>query len=176
MGTGHERFRHSTDVAFCVAQLTRSRQRILESAVSLLRERGLSGRLVADAAEAARVPPENAKLLFLHDEELILAFYLRISSDLRAPATALPLGGVAERFRALMLAKLELASYRQAFAGLFATMLDPRTNIGVLSQQTELLPRRARAAFAQAVYGADDVSSPPPTSTNALPELSARLR
>jgi pyoverdine/dityrosine biosynthesis protein Dit1 len=139
------------------SQVTRSRQRILESAVVLLREGGLPGQLVEAAAEAARVPVSNAKLFFQNDEELILALYLRLANDLEVRASALPPGGVAERFRALMLAKLGLVKpYREAFASLFAKMLDPRTNVGVLSKQTELVRLRARAAFAKVVHGADD--------------------
>jgi pyoverdine/dityrosine biosynthesis protein Dit1 len=138
-------------------QVTRSRQRVLESAIELLRERGLSGELVDAAAHAARVPIQSARLFFQNDEELILAFYLRVASDLQVRAAALPHGGVAERFRALMLAKLELVGpYRDAFAGLFAKMLDPWTNIGVLSQQTELVRLRTQAAFAKLVHGAED--------------------
>ena len=138
-------------------QVTRSRQRILESAVDLLGEHGLSGKLVVEAAELARVPAASAKLFFQNDEELILAFYLRAASDLQARAAALAPGGVAERFRALMMAKLELVGpYREAFAGLFAKMLDPRTAIGVLSNQTELVRVRTRAAFAKAVCEADN--------------------
>jgi pyoverdine/dityrosine biosynthesis protein Dit1 len=139
------------------SQVKRSRQRILESAVVLLRDGGLPGQLVEAAAEAARVPVANAKQFFQNDEELILAFYLRLANDLETRASALPPEGVAERFRALMLAKLGLVGpYRAAFAGLFAKMLDPRTNIGVLSKQTELVRLRARAAFAKVVNGAED--------------------
>jgi hypothetical protein len=43
------------------SQVTRSRQRILESAVVLLREGNLPGQLVEGAAAAARVPLGNAK-------------------------------------------------------------------------------------------------------------------
>jgi pyoverdine/dityrosine biosynthesis protein Dit1/AcrR family transcriptional regulator len=139
------------------SQVTRSRQRILESAVVLLREGGLSGQVVEAAAEAARVPASSAKLFFQTDEELVLAIYLRLASDLEVRAAALPKGGVAERFRSLMQSKLELVGpYREAFAGLFAKMLNPQANIGVLSQQTELVRLRARAAFAKVVHGADD--------------------
>jgi pyoverdine/dityrosine biosynthesis protein Dit1 len=139
------------------SQVTRSRQRILESAVVLLREGNLPGQLVEAAAAAARVPLANAKQFFQNDEELILAFYLRLANDLEVRASALPPEGVAERFRVLMLAKLGLVGpYREAFAGLFAKMLDPRTNIGVFSKQTELVRLRARAAFAKVVHGAND--------------------
>jgi pyoverdine/dityrosine biosynthesis protein Dit1 len=139
------------------SQVTRSRQRILESAVVLLREGKLPGQLVEVAAEAARVSLPNAKQFFQNDEELILAFYLRLANDLEVRASALPPESVAKRFRALMLAKLGLVGpYREAFAGLFAKMLDPRASIGVLSKQTELVRLRARAAFAKVVYGAND--------------------
>src|SRR5262249_30509754 len=115
----------------------------------------LSGDLVEVAAEYARVPLSSAKLFFPTDEELVLAFYLRINSDLQVRASALPEGSVSRRFRALVEAKLKLAApHRESFTGLFAKMLDPRTNIGVLSQQTELVRLRARAAFANVVHGA----------------------
>jgi hypothetical protein len=52
------------------SQVTRSRQRILESAVVLLREGNLPGQL-AEAA-AARVPLANAKQFFQNDEELLM--------------------------------------------------------------------------------------------------------
>ncbi|MGC1619179.1 MAG: isocyanide synthase family protein [Candidatus Acidiferrum sp.] len=153
------------------SQVTRSRQRILESAVVLLKEGGLPGQLVEAAAQTARVPVANAKQFFQNDEELILALYLRLANDLEVRASALPPNGVAERFRTLMLAKLELVGpYRQAFAGLFAKMLDPRTNIGVLSKQTELVRLRARAAFAKVVHGADDA---PNASTELIQGLYA---
>jgi hypothetical protein len=151
------------------SQVTRSRQRILESAVVLLKEGGLPGQLVEAAAETARVPIANAKLFFQNDEELILALYLRLANDLELRASALPPKGVAERFRTLMLAKLGLVGpYRQAFAGLFAKMLDPRTNIGVLSKQTELVRLRARAAFAKVVHGAEDAPSATTELTQGL--------
>jgi pyoverdine/dityrosine biosynthesis protein Dit1 len=144
-------------VSIMDSQVTRSRQRILECAVVLLTESGVPAQLVEAAAEAARVPVSSAKLFFQNDEELILAFYLRLANDLEVRASALPPEGVANRFRKLMLAKLELVGpYREAFAGLFAKMLDPRANIGVLSKQTELVRLRARAAFAKVVHGADD--------------------
>ena len=138
-------------------QLTRSRQRILECAVPLLRDRGTLTQLTAAAAEAARVPIPIASQFFPTDEELILAFYLRLASDLESRASGLADGTVADRFRELMLAKLDLvAPFRDAFAGLFSRMLDPQTNIGILSPQTELVRLRARAAFARAVRAAED--------------------
>src|SRR5262249_36824996 len=128
------------------AQLTRSRQRILECAVPLLFKRAMVPDLIASAAEAASVPLSTALQFFPNDEELILAFYLRLASDLERRASALSEGTVADRFRELMLAKLELiAPFRDPFSCLFSQMLDPQTNIGVLSPPTELVRLPARA-------------------------------
>ena len=150
-------------------QSARSRQRILESAAALMRQRNSAADLVAAAAEAANVPAASAKLFFKNDEELILAFYLRAASDLQARASALEPGSVADRFRALMLAKLELVGpYREPFAGLFAKMLDPRASIGVLSNQTELVRVRVRAAFAKAVHEADNAPDASPDLIHGL--------
>ena len=148
---------------------TRSRQRILQAAVALLQERNLAQQLVEDSAKAASVPLSSAKLFFRNDEELILAIYLRLANDLQRQAAGLAPGRTAERFRTLMLSKLELAApYREAFAGLFAKMLDPRTNIGVLSPQTELVRLRSRAAFAAMVNGASDAPEPSASLVQSL--------
>jgi hypothetical protein len=47
-------------------------------------------------------------------------------------------------------------------------MLDPRTNIGVLSKQTELVRLRARAAFAKVVHGAHDAPEAAPQLIQGL--------
>jgi DNA-binding transcriptional regulator YbjK len=54
------------------SQVTRSRQRILESALVLLREGNLPGQLVEAVAAAARVPLANAQQFFQNDQELFL--------------------------------------------------------------------------------------------------------
>jgi pyoverdine/dityrosine biosynthesis protein Dit1/AcrR family transcriptional regulator len=142
---------------------------MLEAAVGLLQERGLTEQLVEKSAKAASVPLSSATLFFRSDEELILALYLRLASDLQRHASGLASGKVGDRFQALMLSKLELAApYREAFAGLFAKMLDPRTGIGVLSPQTELVRLRSRAAFATVVHGATDAPEP---STSLIQSL-----
>ena len=51
---------------------------------------GLAGLSIFALAAAARVPLSNAKLFFQNDEELILAFYLRLANDLEIRASALP--------------------------------------------------------------------------------------
>jgi len=113
--------------------------------------------LVTSAAAAARAPVSSANLFFQNDEELILAIYLRLAGDLQAHASALPEGGVAARFRALMTFQAES---RQTVSRSFRRTLRKNAGssrgIGVFSQHTELVRLRTRAAFAQVVHGADD--------------------
>lgn len=121
----------------------RTRQRLLEAAVSLLAERGMSGELLRDAAAAAGCQLSRAEVYFRRDEDIILALYARLAADLEARVQELPEGHLAERFRAVMLAKLALvAPYRDALAALLATLLDPRYELGALSEQTELIRSR----------------------------------
>ena len=57
----------------------RTRQRVLESAVVLLAERGLSGELLKDAASLAQTSLERARIFFQRDEDLVLALYSRLA-------------------------------------------------------------------------------------------------
>src|ERR1051325_612718 len=135
----------------------RSRQRVLEAAVSLLAERGLSGHLLSDAAERAQCPLARARIYFRRDEDLILALYARLAAELEAHVPDLPEGNLAERFRTIMLAKLALVSpYRDALAALLSTLLDPRHELGALSAETELIRSRVMGVFSAVLYGASD--------------------
>lgn len=135
----------------------RTRQRLLESAVTLLSDHGLSGELVKDASRMAGCSTDRARVFFQRDEDLVLALYARLAAQLEARVGELPNGDLAERFRKIMLAKLELvAPYRQALAALLATLLDPRHELGALSPQTEIIRNRVMSVFAAVVLGARD--------------------
>jgi len=134
----------------------RTRQRVLEAAVILLSERGLFGELLLqDAAEMAGVPIDRARIFFHRDEDLVLALYARLALELESRVPELPEGSLADRFRQIMLAKIAIvAPYRQALAALLAALLDPRHELGVLSQQTEIIRDRVMGVFSAVVLGA----------------------
>ena len=133
----------------------RTRQRILEAAVVLIAQSGLSKELLRESAAVAGYPIERAKVFFRRDEDLVLAFYARMAADLESHVTELPEGDVATRFRAAMLFKLELiAPHRETFASLLATLLDPRHELGVLSPQTQIIRNRIMGVFSSVVLGA----------------------
>lgn len=136
----------------------RTRQRVLEAAVLLLAQRGLSGTLLKDAAALAGCPLERAETFFHRDEDVVLALYARLASEFEERVLELPEGGdLSARFRAAMLIKLALvAPYRDALAALLATLLDPRHELGALSPQTELIRSRVMGVFSAVVLGASD--------------------
>jgi pyoverdine/dityrosine biosynthesis protein Dit1/AcrR family transcriptional regulator len=135
----------------------RIRQRLLEAAVPLLAERGLAGGLLPQAAAAAGCTLERARLFFGRDEELVLALYLRLATELEARVPELPEGTVADRFRSAMLTKLSLvAPYRDALKALLAAALDPRHELGALGEQTGLVRSRVAGVFSAVVLGASD--------------------
>ncbi|HYY99575.1 MAG TPA: L-tyrosine/L-tryptophan isonitrile synthase family protein, partial [Pyrinomonadaceae bacterium] len=145
----------------------RIRQRLLEAAVPLLAERGLSGDLLRQSAAAAGCTHERARLFFGRDEELVLALYFRLAAELEARAPELPEGPLAERFRAAMLTKLSLAApYRDALAALLAYALDPRHELGALGEQTGVVRSRVMGVFSAVVLGASDL--PEAASAHAL--------
>src|ERR1044072_7785427 len=131
----------------------RIRQRLLEAAIPLLAERGLTGALLPRSAAAAGCPLDRARLFFGRDEELVLALYLRLAAELEARVPELPEGTIAERFRAAMLTKLSLVTpYRDALPGLLATALAPRHELGALGGPTGIV--RGRGAGGAAAGGA----------------------
>jgi pyoverdine/dityrosine biosynthesis protein Dit1/AcrR family transcriptional regulator len=135
----------------------RTRQRVLEAAVSLLSDQGLSGDLLQDAAKAAGCSSDRAQVFFHRDEDLVLALYARLAAQLEARVAELPDSDLADRFRKIMLDKLELvAPYRQALAALHATLLDPRHELGALSPHTEIIRNRVMGVFSAVVLGARD--------------------
>lgn len=147
----------------------RVRQRLLEAALALLAERGtLDADLLREAGARAGCPEERARLYFRRAEDLVTALYIRFAIDLEARVAELPRGTVAERFEAILAAKLALvAPYREALAPVVPRVLDPRQEIGALAEATEIIRARVLGIFSAVVLGAADCP--------ADPDLAARL-
>lgn len=144
----------------------RTRQRILESAATLLAEEGLKPGLLERSAEAAEIPEETAHIFFRRDEDIILALFLREATALEDRVPELPEGPLSERFYAILSAKLAgIEPLREPFSALLATLLDPRQELGVLSPQTEIVRSRVMGVFHAVVLGASDA---PPEKTDVL--------
>jgi pyoverdine/dityrosine biosynthesis protein Dit1/AcrR family transcriptional regulator len=154
----------------------RTRQRLLEAAVPLLARQGLAGGVLERAAAEAGCPSERARIYFRRDEDLVLALYLRLAAELEERVAEFPEGSVATRFRAAMLAKLDLvAPYRDALAAFLSAALDPRHELGALSPHTELVRSRVGGVFAAVVLGAKDRPKPPADAALARALYGAHL-
>lgn len=131
-----------------------TRQRVLEAAVALLAEQGLTNTLLKDAAAIAGCSLRRAEVFFPTGEGLVLALYLRLAAQLESRVPDLAPGALADRFRAIMRVKFELmAPYREALASLLSVLLDPRHELSALGQQTELIRNRVMGVFSAIVLG-----------------------
>jgi pyoverdine/dityrosine biosynthesis protein Dit1/AcrR family transcriptional regulator len=144
----------------------RTRQRVLEAAITLLSSHGLSANLLHESASLAGCSLERAQVFFKRDEDLVLALYSRLAVELEARVADLPQADLSERFKQIMLAKLALVSpHRRALTALLAALLDPRHELGALSPHTEIIRNRVMGVFSAVVLGARNA---PKADTEAL--------
>jgi len=147
----------------------RTRQRLLVAALQQLAESGLQPGLVTRAAAAIGCDLPRAEKFFRRDEEVVLALYARFATDLEEKMLELPTGTVAERFSAMMQSKLSLLSpHRAALASLAGAVLDPRSGLGPLHPQMEIIRSRVRGVITAVATGASDGNLANPTIERAL--------
>lgn len=147
------------------AQQTRAA--ILEAALSLFREKGFAATTLRDIASEAGVSLGLSYRYFRSKEELVLALYEDVSSQVLAFVPKLPAGSTAERFAALMEHKLGVLSpNKEAFAALLVAALDPASKVSVLGDASLPIREAMRGAFTELVTGASD--APPRKSVEAV--------
>lgn len=135
----------------------RTRRRIVEVAVRLFERQGYAKTTMRDIARAAECAPSLAYRYFARKEELVLELYANLADAFADRAQELPRGTIADRFRAAMRVKLEIcAPHRETLGALFAAMLDPRHELGVLGERTAAVRARVTGVFAAVVKGAID--------------------
>src|SRR5437764_424096 len=124
-------------------QVTRSRQRILECAVALLRDRGPAPELTVAAAKAANVPLSVAQQFFPNDEELILALLLLWSQDRSADSKSTH---AALNLFTKLLSQIRRARWLPGSGGLFDSigdicgpLVDPPANAAHTAKAEEIL-------------------------------------
>ncbi len=140
----------------------RSRERILQAALSLFAERGFQGTTMRDIAGRAEVSLGLTYRYFARKEDLAVALYEEMSEALLFQAQNLYGGTIGERFGVLMRASIEhLEAHRGAFLALAARAFDPADDIGVLGSATATIRERARAGMSALVDGADDAPAGP---------------
>ncbi|MCW3094801.1 MAG: hypothetical protein JWL77_419 [Chthonomonadaceae bacterium] len=135
----------------------RTRLRLLETGVTLLESREVGSGLVEAAAREIGCPLERAHIYFGCDEDLVLALYLKLNTELAERVSDLPPTTIAERFAAVMQWKFAAATpYKHALRAQLGTLLHARHPLGVLGSQTELVRITMVGVVATVVYGASD--------------------
>ena len=135
---------------------------LLEAALSCFAREGFEATTMARIAARAGVPLETAYLCYPSKHAFALALYQAIVSDVQARLADLPRGTVAERFAALMTAKLDrLDTQRSTMRALVAAAVDSKGPIGVLSDATAAIRARMSGAVHTTVVGAADAPADP---------------
>ena len=139
-----------------VRKSDQTRARILETALTLFRERGYDATTMRAIAEEAGVAVGNAYYYFRSKEHLVQAFYARTHEE--HVAQSQPVlereTKLIERLRGVMHAKLDTIEPYHAFAGvLFRSAADPSSPLHPLSEESEPVRALATSLFEETVSG-----------------------
>jgi AcrR family transcriptional regulator len=135
-----------------------TRNRILDTALRLFRERGFETTTMREIAAAAGVATGAAYYYFRSKEELVMAFYLRTAEEERerfAEALAAT-KDLRKRVRALITIKLDqFAEHRSLLTALLKAGVDPRDALSPFGEQTRPVREQSMQWFTRAVAESD---------------------
>ena len=136
----------------------RTRERILDAALTLFAEKGFEATTMRDVAERASASLGLAYRYYASKEEFALALYSRLAEESREWAwDGLPEGTIAERFERAMLAKLDqVEPHREPLAALLVKALDPNSPTSALGEGTAEVRKLMGSVFQEVVQGAKD--------------------
>lgn len=135
-----------------------TRNRILDAALALFRDRGFAQTSMRDIADAAGVATGAAYYYYRSKEELVLAFYVRTDQEARELfETAIASSKKLEkRLRGLIEAKFEqFAEHRALLTALLKAGVDPRDPLSPFGEETRAVREENIGWFAKALEGSD---------------------
>ncbi|HWM91266.1 MAG TPA: TetR family transcriptional regulator [Thermoanaerobaculia bacterium] len=135
-----------------------TRERILDAALELFRERGFVETTMRAIADAAGVAVGNAYYYFRAKEHLVQAFYERTHEEhLEASREVLDSErDFAARLLGVMRKKIDTAMpYHRLSGVLFSAAADPQSPLNPFSEESRPLRERATALFAEVLQGSD---------------------
>jgi AcrR family transcriptional regulator len=138
------------------AKAERTRAAILESALSLFRERGFDATTMRDVARRAGVSASNAYYYFRSKDDLVQGFYVESHADhLALCETALAgTGDLKERLIAVFRTKVESSESYHRFAGqLFKVAADPQSPLHPFSEASRPVREESIALMARVLDG-----------------------
>lgn len=140
-----------------------TRARILDTALTLFRNRGFEETTMRDIAAKAGVSLGSAYYYFESKEDLVMAFYER-AMEAMAPRLEAALSGAAsfeERVANLIAVKFEYFQPSRTFLGaLLKHAADPRHRLSPFSGETRHIQEQDQKYFARVIAESRDVRTP----------------
>ncbi len=140
------------------AKAEETRNRILDAALRLFRERGFEQTTMRDVAAEAGVATGAAYYYYRSKEDLVMAFYLRTDEEARdvfanAVASSKELK---KRLRAIIEAKFtQFEEHRSLLTALLKAGVDPRDPLSPFGEEARAVREENIAWFARALEGSD---------------------
>jgi len=154
------------------AKAEETRERILDAALKLFRERGFDETTMRDIAAAAGVATGAAYYYFRSKEELVMAFYVRTADEARdiIPAQLGHSRDLGKRIRIIIDTKLEqFAQHRRLMVALVRIGIDPQHPLSPFGAETQVMRDESIAFFRLAI--ADAKPAVPKDLVADLPRL-----
>jgi len=149
-----------------------TRERILDAALKLFRERGFDETTMRDIAASARVATGAAYYYFRSKEELVMAFYVRTADEARdlIPEEMARSRDLRKRIEAIIDLKLrQFAQHRRLMVALVRIGIDPRHPLSPFGDETRTMRDESIEFFRLAI--ADAKPAVPKDLVADLPRL-----
>lgn len=140
------------------AKAEETRNRILDAALRLFRERGFDATTMRDVAAEAGVATGAAYYYYRSKEELVMAFYLRTDEEAREMfARAIAASkDLKKRLGGLIAAKFaQFADHRNLLTTLLKSGVDPRDPLSPFGEETRGVRDESIAWYARALEGSN---------------------
>ncbi len=159
-------------LAVATPKAEETRERILDVALQLFRQRGFDQTTMRDIAAAAGVATGAAYYYFRSKEELVMAFYVRTADEARGliPAQMTRSRDLRKRIRAIIDTKLEqFHQHRRLMVALVRIGIDPKHPLSPFGEETRAMRDESIEFFRLAI--ADSSPAIPKDLAADLPRL-----
>ncbi len=140
------------------AKAEETRERIVDAALELFRQKGFDETTMRDIAAAANVATGAAYYYFRSKEELVMAFYMRTALEARErlPAAVERSSDLRKRLHTIIEFKLsQFSQHRRLLIGLLRIGIDPSHPLSPFGKETQAMRDEGIEEFRTAVEGSN---------------------
>lgn len=135
-------------MATLTAKATETRNRILETALTLFQEKGYEETTLRDIAEKADCSLGLIYRYFDRKEDMVMGLYERLANQLIEHVSGLQKLSLADEFERTMLTVVEqLMPYQDALSALFAAAMNIKSGVAVLGSSTTSIRVKTRNLY-----------------------------